>query len=266
MLLSAGPFAGPLFFVVSLIIGRESVNLRFFVALLACLFFQRGVDAQDYMGMFNASNNAGINIAGTIAVNAATGKGSRKAQRDAKDALSDVQLRALTYTPDPKVSRRVKESFKKAVQRADPGKSAHIERVLDGQDVLADFDRDMQPYGFKSNNIADAMSAYWLTMWIVANNRAVPTVARVAAVRRQVTQNMLGNEMVAKASLVKRQEITESLVYETMFALGQRATAEREKDRQRERELAQITQTNMLKNGVDLQRLRLTKQTGFVAY
>ena len=242
------------------------MEIRFLFVLLVCFSMQRDVGAQDYMGMFNSANTAGINIAGTISVNAAIGKSSRKAQREERDALSDEQLRALTFTSDPTVSRRVKEAFKKAVQQADPSKSAHIARVLDGQDVLSDFDRDLQPYGFKSNNIADAMSAYWLTMWIVANNRAVPGAARLAAARRQITLNMLENSMLAKATLIERQEITEGLIYETMFALGQRADAERRKDRRRERELAQITQTNMLKHGVDLQGLRLTTEDGFVSY
>ncbi|MFK8014872.1 MAG: DUF6683 family protein [Gammaproteobacteria bacterium] len=246
------------------------MNSRSLFALVLGAFVLPAANAQDYMGMFNASNTAGINIAGTIAVNSAMGKGSgkpsRKTQRERADALSDAQLDALTFKPDPGVSRRVKEEFKRAVQQADPGRSAHIASVLDRQDVLADFDRDMQPYGLRSNNIADAMSAYWLTMWIVANNRAVPSAARVAAARRQVTHNMLSNSMVAKASLTERQEITEALVYETMFALGQRATAERNKDRARERELAATTQRNLLKSGVDLQRLRLTTKDGFISY
>ncbi len=225
--------------------------------------------AQDYMGMFNASNTAGVNIAGTIAVNAAIKKqasnASGKKPGDPADALTAQAAAALTFTPDPLISKRVKEEFTAAVQEADPGKAAHIANVMASSDVLGDFDRDMAPYGFRSNNVADAMSAYWITMWMIANQKAVPTRKRVAAVRAQVTGNMANNPMIAKASLEQRQEMAEGLVYETMFALGQRADVERKRDRQRQRELANATQTNLLKNGVDMQNLRITS-TGFSSY
>jgi hypothetical protein len=220
--------------------------------------------AQDYMGMFNASNTAGINIAGTIAVNGAIKKQSQNASRRGREALSADAVEALTFTPDSAISRRVKEEFKTAVQRADPAKADHIARVLKAQDVLADFDRDMAPYGFQSNNIADAMSAYWIVMWMIANEAAIPTRKRVAAVHQQVTQNMLTNQMLAKATLEQRQEMTEGLVYETMFALGQRADVERRRDYTRQRELARAAHKNMLRNGVDLKNLRMTSQ-GFVS-
>lgn len=227
--------------------------------------------AQDYMGMFNASNTAGVNIAGTIAVNAAIKKQARNAagrsggSGENADALTAHAAQALTYTPDPAISRRVKQEFTAAVQEADPAKADHIAAVMASSDVLADFDRDMAPYGFRSNNVADAMSAYWITMWMIANEKAVPTRKRVAAVRHQVTTNMINNQMIAKASLEQRQEMAEGLVYETMFALGQRADVERKRDRARQRELASATQANLLKNGVNLQSLRI-RSTGFSSY
>ena len=54
--------------------------------------------------------------------------------------------------------------------------------------------------------------------------------------------------------------MTEALVYEAMFALGQRASAG--KDRTRLNDLAAQTQANVLKHGVNLQQLRLTR-SGF---
>lgn len=234
------------------------------VTIIAAAIFAPHASAQDYMGMFNASNTAGINIAGTIAVNGAIKKQAKNASGRARDALSADAIDALTFTPDTSVSVRVKEQFKTAVQRADPAKADHIARVLKAQDVLADFDRDMAPYGFRSNNIADAMSAYWIVMWMIANQEAIPTRKRVAAVHQQVTQNMLSNQMLAKATIEQRQEMTEGLVYETMFALGQRADVERRRDYTRQRELAQVAHKNMLRNGVDLKNLRMTSQ-GFVS-
>ncbi|MFK7888068.1 MAG: DUF6683 family protein [Gammaproteobacteria bacterium] len=232
--------------------------------LFAAAGFAPHAVAQDYMGMFNASNTAGINIAGTIAVNGAIKKQAKNASGRAREALSPEATEALTYTPDATVSRRVKEEFKTAVQRADPAKSDHIARVLDAQDVLADFDRDMAPYGFRSNNVADAMSAYWITMWMIANQKAIPTRKRVAAVHQQVTRNMLTNQMLAKATLEQRQEMAEGLVYETMFALGQRADVERRRDYTRQRELARVAHKNVLRNGIDLKNLRMTS-SGFVS-
>ncbi len=218
--------------------------------------------AMDYLGMFNASNTAGVNIAGTIAVNAAikkqAGDAASSRQGQASDALHARAKQALTYTPDPLVSKRVKQKFTTAVQKADPAKAGHIAAVMASNNVLVDFDRDMAPYGLRSNNVADAMSAYWITMWMIAHQKAAPTRKRVAAVRSQVATNLLDNAMLAKASPRQRQEVAEGLVYETMFALGQRADAERRRDRARQRELADATQANLLEKGIDLQGLRLT--------
>ena len=233
--------------------------------LMAAALMTASAVAQDYMGMFNASNTAGINIAGTIAVNGAIDKQARNAAGDRSkpaDALLAQSRETLSFAPDPGVSKRVKSEFTQAVMRADPAKAAHIKRVMANQDVLADFDRDMAPYDLKSNNVADAMTAYWITMWMIANQKAIPTRKRVEAAHRQIAANLLANDMYEKASLEQRQEMTEGLIYETMFALGQRADVERRRDYARQRELATATQANMLKNGVDLQSLRLTR-TGF---
>lgn len=246
-----------------------SLLLTFFTALT----FAPLTLAQDYMGMFNASNTAGVNIAGTIAVNSAIKKQSKNAQAGKKsgtpadadtsrqravERLASHAVETLTYTPDPVVSRRVKTEFTKAVQQADPTKADHIANVMASQDVLSDFNRDMGPYRLRSTNIADAMTAYWVTMWMIANQEAIPAPERVAAARRQVTTNMMSNPMLAKATIEQRQEMAEGLVYETMFALGQRADAERRRDRTKQRDMAQSTQANLLKNGVDLQGLQLT--------
>lgn len=248
------------------------MKLAHAVLIIAFFPFVQGALAQDYMGMFNASNAAGINITGTIATNAAIkkqaknaarNKRSRVGQKAAKTRVPSAKVPKLSFTPDPRISKRVKEQFRVAVQRADPAKAEHIAVVLAAQDVLADFDRDMTPFGLRSNNLADAMTAYWIAMWMVANRTEVPGKGSVAAARAQVRANLKSNNMAVKASRAQIQKITEGLIYETMFALGQRADAERRDDARRARELAEHTQRNIRKNGVDLQALRLTR-SGFV--
>ena len=248
--------------------------MKLLSALCAAAFLTLSLSAsaQDYMGMFNASNAAGVNIAATIATNAAikkqAGNAARgKSRRTAGERIaapsSSANTHELTFVSDSGVSRRVKSTFREAVQRADPAQADHIAAVLASQDVLADFDRDMAPYGFRSNNLADAMTAYWVTMWMMANRAPVPSKDKVTAAYVQVTNNMLSGGMAADASCEELQQTTEALIYETMFALGQRANAERARDAQRQLELATHVQRNLLKIGVDLQALRLTR-SGFV--
>ncbi len=223
----------------------------------------------NYMGMFSGANTASVNIAGTIAVNAAIKKqaenaaGNKTASRSGSAAagqLADnaLALSQLTYSPSPAVSKRVKQEFKVAVQRANPEKAAHIENVLANQDVISDFNRDMSPYSLRSTNIADTMTAYWITLWMIANKADVPAPQRVAAVKGQMMDTLATNQMVRQASEVQRQEIAEGMVYETMLALGMRANANRTGNKREIQTIADDAQKNMLKLGVDLRRLKLT--------
>jgi hypothetical protein len=237
--------------------------------LRAALFLLGGATAtaahgQD-LSMFNAYNTMGINIANTVGLNAAANAQAQSvASGRSTDRLAaggyDAGGPALSYTPDAAISRDVKARFTDAVVRADPGKEQHIRRVMATSNVLADFDRDMAPYGLSSNNTAEALTAYWITMWMIANEAPIPARPRVDAVRKQVAGNLKANAMFRKATPTQRQEMTEALVYEAMFALGQRASAGN--NRARLNELAEQAQANVLKHGVNLQELRLTR-SGF---
>lgn len=227
--------------------------------------------AQDYIGTFSSANTAGINIAGTIAVNAAIEKQAQNASKkragrstataSAATAGSGSALAAsrLTFTPKASVSRRVKDEFRIAVQRANPDKAAHIAQVLEQHDVMADFDRDMAPYGLNSTNIADAMTAYWITMWIIATDSPAPKQREIDGIRNQVTANMLDNQMVRDATDTERQEMTEGLIYETMVALGMLNNAHDTGNQKEIRVMSDNAQRNMLKQGVDMRALRLTR-------
>ena len=106
------------------------------------------------LSMFNAYNTMGINIANTVGLNAAamrrpsasrarpTASGDGWAARDPSAAYDQ-----LSFAPDASISRDVKRATE-AVVRADPAKEQHIRKVMASSDVLADFDRDMAPYGF----------------------------------------------------------------------------------------------------------------------
>ena len=212
--------------------------------------------AQDSLVMFNAHNTAAINIASTIGLNAALKNQTKSAKK--KKSKSPQSSEKLIYTQDSKISKQIKEEFKQAVQKADPAKADHIAKVLDGQNVLADFNKDMKPYGLTSTDMADTMTAYWIVMWMIGNKEGTPTLERVRAVREQVAQNMLGMASVTKMNDQDKQKVSEAFVYETMFALGQRADAQRRKDEERLYELAYHVQKNMRKNGVDIQNIKLT--------
>lgn len=245
-----------------------TTTIRKLSALAACFLLAAPAYGQD-LSIFNAYNTMGINIANTVGLNAAANAQAKRVAgergKDQGDRLQrdDVKMVAavaeLSFQPDPAVSREIKDEFTRAVVKADPAKADHIRSVMASQDVLADFDRDMAPYGFKSNNTAGALTAYWVTMWMIANEKGIPSRQRVAAAHKQVVSNLTGNAMYRKATPRQRQEMTEALVYETMFALGQRANAEKARDWDRQRELAKSAQASLMKQGVNLQSLRLTR-------
>ena len=219
---------------------------RYLVLSLA-LSFQFGAHAQNHIGMFNTSNIASIDIAGAIATTGTT-------------ATVKSQPAKLVFKSSKTVSLRMKDEFKSAVVKANPQKAARIEQVLSQQDVIGTFARDMAPYGLKPNNVADAMTAYWISMWMVANQASGPTVGAVHGVKRQVSLNLLNDAAIAGASEEQLQEVAEGLIYEAMFALGIRANAINVGDPKRLDILSENAYKNMLKLGVDIRAMNLTEK------
>lgn len=226
------------------------------------------------MIVWDSQMNNMVDFARTVSINAAIpAKSKKKAKRTesvgklvsgtfAPAATAPRASALLRFTPSPAISQRIKKNFTKTLVRANPQSREEIERKLSRQDVISDFAHDMAPYGLRADDIADAMTAYWITMWMIANQEPAPAIHKVSVVQRKIRTSMLQDPTLINAIEGERQEITEGLIYETMMAFGMLTNAT--PDPMKLKQLADDAQRNMLKNGVDLQSLRLTS-SGFIS-
>ena len=191
------------------------------LVLLLMIGLCPSVRAQDLMNAVldvNTQFQGMIDFAGVMSLNSAVEASARNAASSSNPPTTPDSLQALRFQPSVAVSQRVRDEFIEALQKANPQSAVEIERKLQQQDVIGDFSRDMAPYGLRADDVADTMTAYWLTMWIVANQEPIPAVAKVSAVQDQVRAVMLQNPNVVQATAETRQQMAEVMIYETMNA------------------------------------------------
>ncbi len=226
------------------------------------------VRAQDIMNAVlnvNSHIQSSINFAITTSLNSAVKAAANNAtSRSSSPTNPNLSLQALRFQPSTAVSNKVRNAFIAALQKANPQSAAEIESKLQQQDVIGDFARDMAPYGLRADDIADTLTAYWLTMWMIANQEQIPPVEKVQAVQTQVRTVILQNDNVINATEAARQEIAEITIYETMIALGLLANANQTGDRAQLQQLADSAYQNMLQQGIDLREIELTSN-GFTS-
>jgi len=94
------------------------------------------------------------------------------------------------------------------------------ERVaqIGDRDFIAEFALRFAPLGLRADNFADAMTAYWVSMWSLVHRRPLPDAALIPAARKQL------EPLCSKAPQARReagrQAMAEAMIYETMFALN----------------------------------------------
>ena len=236
-----------------------------FLWVMGCCPTVRAQDMMNAVLDVNSHIESSINFARTMTLNSAVEAAAKNAtSRTSSSPDTNPSLEALRFQPSTVVSQKVRHGFIEALQKANPHSAEEIESTLKQQDVIGDFSRDMAPYGLRADDVADTLTAYWLTMWIIANQEQIPSVDKVQAVQNQVRTVILQNNNVVNATEATRQEIAEVTIYETMIALGLLANADRAGDRNKLQRLADSAYQNMLKQGIDLRNMKLTSN-GFTS-
>ena len=249
--------------------GKESVIKIFRILVFFWVMgFCPTVRAQDMMNAVldvNSHIQSSINFARTMTLNSAVETAAKNATSSSSSPTNtNLSIEALRFQPSTAVSQKVRNDFIEALQKANPQSADAIEQKLKQQDVIGDFSRDMAPYGLRADDVADTLTAYWLTMWIVANQEEIPSVDKVQAVRNQVRKVMLNNNNLVQATEAARQEIAEITIYETMIAWGLLTNANHIGDRVKLQQLADSAYKNMLEQGLDLRSMELTSN-GFIS-
>lgn len=114
-------------------------------------------------------------------------------------AAPPAQLPSLRYTPTPALALATVEGMAGRLQAGDPRAAAALQEALRGQDYRAIWRRLIGTSGFRDNDAVDAVAAYLILGWLIANGITDPPddPAGTQAVRRQLAAPLAANPALA---------------------------------------------------------------------
>lgn len=170
----------------------------------------------------------------------------------------------LNFAADHAVTKRAQQHYLKYLANTDPDVAQKFETALRTHDVPVIFRRNSAAYGLDSHNVADVMSAYWVTLWAIANRHPIDDISKrtIQAVQRNVRAELAGNSYVRDMDPTTRQSVTELMMYDTILADASYDTAQEHKRSGMTSLLSNSVHDRVLKQGIDLRSMKLT-DSGF---
>lgn len=195
------------------------------------------------------------NMAGAHEVVQAT-----KRLRHDEDDATRPEVNDFSYLPTAAISEAMEQRFLDNLRKTDESMARSAKNDLADRDMIERFEADVGPYGLELNDVADAMTAYWVVSWMAANQEDLPEKSEVQAARTQVRTQLAGNAAFASADNDERQQLAETYIYETMWTITLRSSAKSDAERE---QIAAAAQAQARKQGLDLRGMQLTSR-GFV--
>ena len=218
--------------------------------------------AQDYAFQGFATSDAMNQMHAAMRDNMmSSGDGSPSSARRAAPRVPAAPSGAVvrtTYRASPAVSTRVRSQFAEFVGR-NSGREAEqrVRSVLTNGDPVGSWSGIVRSDGLRSGDVADAMAAYWVMNWVIANqgdNNRTQTLA----VRDQVRRSIAGGP-IARLDDAGRQEMAEVLMLNFLVQHAAYVDAMQRGDNAMARRLGDAAVTRFRNEmGVDLRQLRLT--------
>lgn len=171
---------------------------------------------------------------------------------------------ATAYRSTQTVSVKVRRRFADWMgDRTSPEEGRRVARLLERVDPVANWAQLVGGDGLKPGDAADALAAYWILNWAMANG-ADSDRAQAQGVREQVRGMMAANPAFARLDEPGRQEFAETLMLNFLVQQAAYVDALKRGDRVTQWRLGDAAVARFRgEMGVDLRRLRLTGQ-GFV--
>lgn len=172
---------------------------------------------------------------------------------------------ATTYAASPEVARRARGQFVDWLKSTSPDLSAAAEAQLRQADMVAEWSKAVREDGLKTGDAADALGAYWLLNWMMANSRTSNSGAEARTVRDQTRRYLQGNPGFAALGDAHRQEMAEIWMMNFLLQGNAYFDALKRDDRALAAKLGKAAVARFRNEmGIDLTRLQLTP-AGFVA-
>lgn len=176
-----------------------------------------------------------------------------------------VRQTVTTFNASPEVRRRVRGQFVDWVKSNAPAMPAAEEARLRQADFVAEWTNAVREDGLKPGDTADALAAYWLLNWMMANGRQSNTAAEAQAVRDQTRRLLQANSGFAALRDAHKQELAEVWMMNFLLQGNAYFDAIKRGDKVLSAKLGEAAAMRFRNEmGVELTRLRLTP-TGFDA-
>lgn len=197
------------------------------------------------------------NVLGATVPNGAS---SPRAAAAAGHSASRQALSVNTrYRASPAVTSRVKGQFADFVAKIDPANAPRLRQVVQQQDLLGVWERHVSVDGLRRGDVADAMAAYWVQNWQIANNVAFTDRTQVQAVRGQVYRALGSNPQFARLDDAGKQEMAEVFMLNFIAQGSAFSDATAKGDRGLSNRLSEAAVARFRNEmNVDLRQLKLT--------
>ena len=188
----------------------------------------------------------------------ARSKGGQPEARSPKPGSTPATDLRVRY--DPAVSRATERDYLANLEKNVGPKAAQaFGAYFAKKPVHSQFDIAAGPYGLRNDDLADVATAYFVVMWMAANQAPLPTRSQVDGVRRQLGQG-IGMAVSLPTGAKQRQQMAETMMYKLVSTILLREEAQRAGNDGVLKQLAQAAQRD---SGMDLRNTRLTR-AGFV--
>lgn len=171
--------------------------------------------AQDFSSIGNQYIDFGASMASVGQMNnvlGATVRG-RSAERRASPPTRATAVTSTRYRGSPTVTATVRAQFADFVARTDPANAERLRKAVEQQDLLGMWEKHVAEDGLRRGDVADAMTAYWVQNWQIANKVAFASRAQVQAVRGQVARSLGASPAFARMGDAERQAMAETFMF-----------------------------------------------------
>jgi hypothetical protein len=143
---------------------------------------------------------------------------SLRQQTQSPAAAQQAAPANLTFTPDTKTRSRVFASFVDNARKTDATMAAELEKVFAKPEFFPTIEKELGRYGLRADNIADAYTVWWITMWQASRGLTDdPTPQSALAVKGQAERALAATPIVTAASDADKQELSETLLIKGML-------------------------------------------------
>lgn len=164
-----------------------------------------------------------------------------------------------TYQRDPAVTRRVEAAFVDYVEKVGgPQEAATVRDDLAHHDFVDAWRSTAGTNGLRPGDLADAMAAYWILNWAMANTHDAGP-AEAAGVKAQLRRNLATNPTFQRLTEAQRQETAETFMLNYVYQQNIYAAAAKRDDQPLLHKLSDAAEARFSNEmHLDLRGLRLT--------